>query len=305
MVYCALLGFLISVLVIPLLLLPGLFRSIHAGRGRPQEGPEPMTASEGRSHAVPRLGGLALSSAFLAVVVMVCLLRPTAVNGEHRESLHLVWGALAIGLIGVWDDYRRLGTTRKLLLQAVVAAGVFSQGIAVETFRIPLASPFCTEALWNGAITVLWLVSLTSLVHIMDRVTGLAGAVGLAIMALLAIAGYWASVEFPALCAAGMLGALAAFLLYSLPPARIRLGGGGSCLIGFLIASLTVQAASEGTALASSLTPFVVVTLLILGAGFAVLRRSLGSNTPLFPPEPKPATQPAAPFPQRGIKPHA
>jgi UDP-GlcNAc:undecaprenyl-phosphate GlcNAc-1-phosphate transferase len=298
MVFCWLLGCLISLLIIPLLLLPKLLHSIHARRSGQSGGP-----STERPRQVPRLGGFALAVAFVGVLLLIGLLRPVAINGEQGPAVHLVWGAFAISLIGVWDDYRGLGTTKRLLLQALVAAALFSQGVQAEPFHVPVSEPLSVESLCNGFITVLWLISLTSLVQIMDKVAGLAAAVGCTVMGLVALAGYWAGVDFPALCAAGMAGGLVGFLFYNFPPARIRLGGGGSCLIGFLIASLTTQAASEGTVFAGSLTPFLVVTLLTAGAAYAVLRRKLG-GTSVFPGGPKPTT-PSAPFPQRGVKPQA
>ena len=298
MVYSLVLGSLISLLVIPMLLLPALLRSIHERR-RADNRFEPGR----RAGSAPRLGGVALAVAFLGIVLLICLVHPAAISGEHRQSLHVIWGALAMLIIGTWDEYRRLGPLRKLLLQALTCAGLFSQGIQVEPFSAPVTSSILAEILCNGFITVLWLVSLTNLVQVIDKVIGLASIIGLTALALVGLAGYCAGVEFPALCAMGLVGALAGFSIYHLPPARIRLGNGGACLLGFLIAALTTLAASDGTILAGSVTPFAVVTLLILAAGFAVLRRSLGGASLLARP-PKPAARRAS-FPQRGIKPHA
>src|SRR5262249_19626995 len=104
-----------------------------------------------------------------------------------------------------------------------------------------------------------------------------------------------------ALCAVGMAGALAGFLVYNLPPARIRLGSAGASLIGFLIASLTILIAQGGTLLAASTVPFLAVLGVSAGAACALLRR--GWDAARWLPRGSKAAQAA--LPQRGVKPHA
>ena len=94
MVFCWLLGCLISLLIIPLLLLPRLLHSIHARRRGQSGGP-----STERPAQVPRLGGFALAVVFVGVLLLIGLLRPVAINGEQGPAVHLVWGAFAISLM--------------------------------------------------------------------------------------------------------------------------------------------------------------------------------------------------------------
>lgn len=292
MIVCLVLGLLISLFTIPLVLLPRLMDSIpgRSSGGRRSVRPRPTTA--------PRFGGMVLVSCFLGVVVLTSLLQPVAVSGSHLPVLNLVWAALAMAALGAWDDHKRLSTPHKFLLQAAVAGVLYLTGVQAEKFRAPLDSAFCLESLSNGFVTILWLVSLTNLVGVIDRVSGLAGAVSLALMTVLALAGRWAGTEFSALCASGMAGALIGFVIYNLPPSRIRLGGSGSGLLGFLLAALTMLVAAEGTTLATSLTPFIVITLLVTTAGFAVLRRTLVH--PSRPPHaPRAKTAHSAPVSQR------
>ena len=51
--------------------------------------------------------------------------------------------------------------------------------VQAEPFHVPVSEPLSLESLCNGFITVLWLISLTSLMQIMDKVAGLAAAVAL------------------------------------------------------------------------------------------------------------------------------
>jgi UDP-GlcNAc:undecaprenyl-phosphate GlcNAc-1-phosphate transferase len=290
MVFCLILGGLISALIIPVMLLPDLMHSIQLRKGKKKT-----------SAGSPRFGGVALVLAFLGVVVLSCLLRPSVLTGSESVTLHLIWGALAMVFLGVWNDYRHPGTIHLLVLQALVAAGLFAQGIQLESFEGVAAGVFSAEGLSSLVITVFWIVGLTNLPRLMDKVTGLAGSVGGLGLVLVTLAAYWSEASLVALWGAGMTGALAGFLFYNLPPSRVRLGGAGSSLIGFLLGSMTILAAGRTSAMGASVIPFFVVMLLILSAGFAVLRRDLGAVSLLSS---RRAGQGQG-LPQRGVKPHA
>jgi len=296
MVFCIVLGSVISLLIIPLILLPGLMGSIP-WRRRTHNRPVPRH----RGLPIPRHGGIALVLAFLGVVLLACFLKPQAIAGEYRASFHIVWATLLITAIGIWNDFRRFSTTQLLCLQALVAALLFSRGVHIESVNSHAGTHLTMQELWSGCVTVLWLVSLTNLVRLMDSVTGLASGISCLALGVLALAAHSSGVEFPAYCAIGMIGAVGTFLIYNLPPARIKLGGGGASLLGFLVGSLTVLASHEPTLLAASLAPFAIVTLLIAGAAFAVLRREF--QGPALPTPQKQYSRPT--FPQRGVKPHA
>ena len=262
-VFCLILGCLISVLIIPVMLLPDLMHSIQLRKGK----------KKGVA-GTPRFGGIALLVAFLGVVVLSCLLRPSLLTGRDNVHLHLIWGALAMFFLGVWNDYRQPGTLHLLVLQAVVAIGLFAQGIQLESFDGMAIGVLSVEGICSLAITVFWIVGLTNLPRLMDKVTGLAGSIGCLAFALVGTAAYWSGAQLPALWAAGMTGALLGFLFYNLPPTtRVRLGGAGSSLLGFLVGSLTILAVEHTPALGAAATPFFVMLLLILSASFAVLRR--------------------------------
>jgi len=291
-VFCLILGCLVSVLIIPVMLLPDLMHSIQLRKGKKKG-----------AVGAPRFGGIAVMTAFLGVVLLSCLLRPSSLAGPENSQLHLVWGALAMFFLGVWNDYRQPGTLHLLLLQAAVAAGLFTQGIQLESFDGVAVSAFSVEGLCSLLITVFWIVGLTNLPRLMDRVTGLAGSVcGLA-FALVTLTAYWSEAPLAAYWAAGVTGALLGFLFYNLPPVtRVRLGGAGASLLGFLVGSLTILGADRSPALGATVTPFLVLTLLSLSAAFAVLRRDLSLFAIIHSGS---RAREGSGLSQRDIKPHA
>lgn len=256
MLYCLLLGCLISLLIIPLMLLPGLKRALPLlGRRRDSDDPRKEALP------IPRLGGVALAAAFVGVSLLICFLYPASWAEKGRITLGIVWTALAMFFVGIWDDLRPLGAGRKLLVQTLISIAACVQGIHLEAFGSPLQGITSHLGVWSWVITVLWLVALTKLFHRFDAINGLAGGVGFVVLSLLAYAGASAGVGFPALCAIGMAGALLGFLVYNLPPARIYMGGGGAGLIGFLIANFSIVDPDKHTSMAAIL----VLALPLLG----------------------------------------
>jgi len=262
MLYCLLLGCLISLLVIPLMLLPGLKRAL------PLLGPRRYFNDDPRKEAllVPRLGGVALAAAFVGVSFLSCILYPAGWAANGRMILGIVWTALAIFFVGVWDDIRPMGTGRKLLVHTLIAIAACVHGNRLGAFGSPLQGITSQLGVWSWVITVLWLVALTNLFHRFDAINGLAGGVGFLLLSLLAYAGEAAGGGFPTLCAIGMAGALMGFLVYNLPPTRIYMGGGGAGLIGYLIANLSIAGPDQE----SSMAVMLVILLPLLGMCLAI-----------------------------------
>jgi len=101
-------------------------------------------------------------------------------------------------------------------------------------------------------------------------------------MILLAAVG--TGIEIVALTAAGMAGALLAFLRFNFPPAKIYLGNGGAYFLGFLIGGLTIDNSHKGTVVAALIAPLFVLALPILDASLALVRRGL-HGLPLLRPD--------------------
>ncbi|MEO1236320.1 MAG: MraY family glycosyltransferase, partial [Planctomycetota bacterium] len=128
------------------------------------------------------------------------------------------------------------------------------------------------------AVSVAWVVVVTNAMNFLDNMDGLAAGVGLVAgglyLAATLIGGQW----FVAALAALLCGALAGFLVFNLPPARLYLGDGGSLVVGLLLAVISVRttyvAPPEGAlAAAGSVSG---------GAWFGVLMPVLVLAVPLY-----------------------
>jgi UDP-GlcNAc:undecaprenyl-phosphate GlcNAc-1-phosphate transferase len=90
-------------------------------------------------------------------------------------------------------------------------------------------------------VTVVWIVVVTNAMNFLDNMDGLTGGVTVIAGGLFMVAAMMTEQWFVAGTLAVLVGATAGFLLFNMPPAKIFLGDGGSLVIGFTLAVLTVR----------------------------------------------------------------
>jgi UDP-GlcNAc:undecaprenyl-phosphate GlcNAc-1-phosphate transferase len=190
---------------------------------------------------VPYLGGVAV---FVALAVVVA---PTHVS-------YLLPLGLAAAL-GIADDVRGLSPAIRLLSQVTIGciAGIVA----------PAPGPA------GLIVTALLVVVLVNAVNLIDGMDALASCV-VAVSAL----GFAAIGGDARILAFAVCGALAGFLLFNRPPARIYLGDGGSYLLGTAIAMLSASALATDYSAVWIALPFLV-GLPLADVAIAITRRFL------------------------------
>src|SRR5437868_7682732 len=249
-----------AALAIVLLLTPAVGRSARYLRliDRPQEG-------ERKRSQIPRLGGLAL---FLGVFVPSLAFLP--LNGELRGVL---LGAAVATTVGAIDDFRHLRWWQKLGGQVLAAAIPTWFGVYVHAFTFPVVGIHQLPS-WVGVpLTVVAIVAVMNMVNFLDGLDGLAAGV-------CAISGFtFAVIELSlgrigaALLAAIVCGACLGFLRHNFYPARIFMGDSGALLLGYTLATISVQGLLKTAALATLVLPLLVLAVPLLDTSFVVARR--------------------------------
>lgn len=169
---------------------------------------------------VPILGGAAVVGSALGAAGLLGSL----IGGWLLGAVLL---ALVVGLV---DDLRPLPAWVRAGCQAVAGLFLVAAGLRLEALG-PL----------GAAGVVLAAVASANAVNLLDGQDGLAG--GLALMAALGLAALAAGSRIPEAPELGLAlaGALAGFLVWNRPPARIFLGNGGAYGLGVLLAALAAM----------------------------------------------------------------
>lgn len=224
-----------------------------------------------------RIGGAPIfGSLLLGVAVMMATHRMAWANWMPV----LICNAL-IFCVGVIDDLKPLGARVKLAGQIVTALVLFAMGLSIDVLSNPFGEGWVPLGWWSLPLTLLWLVSIPNIINLIDGMDGLAGGFGLFLSLTLAFVGYISNQADVVLASLVMAGALAGFLFFNFPPAKIFLGDGGAYLIGFFVASVSLKSSNKGSIIAALLVIIIALGIPILDTTFAILRRAI-RGVPIF-----------------------
>ena len=196
--------------------------------------------------------------------------------GKANDLLIVLGAGLALHLVGLWDDKKRLGPLVKLIAQFVIA-------IVVAVFADIRVEFFIENQVVTTALSVVWIVLIINVFNFLDNMDGLsAGVAGIASVVLFAAAALSGQVFIGALGLV-FIGSLLGFLIFNFPPAKIFMGDCGSLVVGYFIAILTLRTTyyhqEEGGGFYVVLMPLVVMAVPLYDfASVTFLRISQGKS---------------------------
>lgn len=232
-----------------------------------------------KSHekVVSRLGGLPIFATLIAGLAFAMM---------NLESFPSDWWPLLlcntlIFVLGFLDDVKPLGAKWKLLGQVGAAAILYALGESIDIISSPVGNGSISLGWLAPVVTILWLVAIPNIINLIDGMDGLATGFGLFMCVTLAFIGHFSGRADVVMMAAVMAGALAGFLMFNFPPAKIFLGDGGAYLIGFFIASVSLSTSQKGYVVGALFVMVIALGIPILDTLFAILRRAV-RGVPLF-----------------------
>lgn len=187
------------------------------------------------SHPTPRGGGIAVVLTFLGALLILYWV------GEipYQYAVALLVSGFIVAVIGFLDDHGHVNARWRLAVHLVAAIiVVYCAG------GLPVISLFGYAAdfsIWGWLLAVIAIVWILNLFNFMDGIDGIAG-----FEAISATVGMWvllSQLDTPAWLLQIHLYlacAVAGFLIWNHPPARIFMGDAGSGFIGLMLASLTL-----------------------------------------------------------------
>jgi len=238
------------------------------------------------SSPVPLAGGFAVLTGILlplavgAVLLKLGIVKISSagliVHGIDRRAIELAvlaLGAVAITILGWFDDKHELKALPKFIGQILIAVAV-----AAVCKRITL---FVPSVAFSYAVTILWLLTVINAFNFMDNMNGLCaglGAIGAFIFALIAATNgeYLVAITGFLMC-----GALVGFLPWNFPDARAFLGDAGSHLTGYLLAVMAILPhfyTKQNPRPLAVLSPLLVLAIPLLDLAQVSLFRTLNKK---------------------------
>jgi len=225
--------------------------------------------NERSSHSIPtpRGGGVAIVVAFaLALPLLV-----SAGLFEQAAMIGILGAGLLVAVIGFADDHGHIAA-RWRLLGHFIAAGwalFWIKGLA----PVSLFGALVDLRLLGELLAVIYLVWMLNLYNFMDGIDGLASAE--AISVCLAVCVVYAWCGHPDLIGGALVlaTAVAGFLCWNFPPARIFMGDAGSGFLGMVLGVMALQAAWEKPELLWSW--LILLGVFIVDATWTLVRRLL------------------------------
>ncbi|MFJ3375027.1 glycosyltransferase family 4 protein [Pseudomonas sp. NPDC086112] len=195
--------------------------------------------NERSSHSVPtpRGGGVA--------IVVACSLALPVLGGMGylggASLLGVLGGGLLIAIIGFADDHGHIDAKWRLLGHFIAAAWTlyWLNGLA----PIQLFGERVDLSVIGSVLAAFYLVWMLNLYNFMDGIDGLASAEAICACLGMSLV-YWCfdatSLIWGPLV---LIGAVAGFLCWNFPPARIFMGDAGSGFLGFILGALALESA--------------------------------------------------------------
>lgn len=182
----------------------------------------------------------------------------------------LVSGA-ALFAIGWYDDWAPMSAIAKMVTSLAVAA------FFVMTLTGFIGTPLQASL---TIVAILVFAGIDNAINLLDNMDGLAGSV--AAMAAVALAVTFRTELGPAVVAVllALAGALAGFLWWNRPPARLFMGNCGSLCVGGVIAACAILAVARAGTFQAFIAAVLILVVPIFDSAFVVLlRRFAGRST--------------------------
>ena len=228
----------------------------------------PNSIHKSHKKPVPYLGGVAIIIGVIVVSYSSSLIS-NFTSDTFWLATSVLGPALALGIVGLWDDLKNLSPLPRFIAQSV--AGVFTASILIITDNV--GNPTGSD-IFDSLITVVWVVGICNSINFFDNLDG--GAAGTVAISSIALAYLALSGDQYLIAALSTVtaGATLGFLVWNKSPAKIYMGDAGALFLGVLLATLTVRFEPDTQSQISSyLIPVFLIAIPILDTTVAVLSR--------------------------------
>jgi UDP-GlcNAc:undecaprenyl-phosphate GlcNAc-1-phosphate transferase len=172
----------------------------------------------------------------------------------------------------------------KLGGQIGAAAIAIDFGVRIDRFTFPILG-IHDLPVWAGVVlTLIWIVAIMNMVNFLDGLDGLAAGICGISGATFAVIALSLGKPEAAVLSAIIAGSCLGFLRHNFYPARIFMGDSGALLMGFLLATVSIQGLLKTAATVALFFPLFALAVPIFDTSFVLLRR-LKHREPLYLPD--------------------
>ena len=198
-----------------------------------------------KDHKIPivRLGGISIFSGF--IISNSAFFTISALAGDYifvnKQFLILLLGVIIFFLIGLTEDlFENIDPILRLFIQFASSSLIWSQGLRINGISLNIFGNSDNNLIFSDFIslifTSIFIVGIVNAINWIDGLDGLAGGISLISLTTMAFM-ITPSYIFVSFC---LIGSCVAFLRFNYHPASIIMGDGGSYLLGFSLASLSI-----------------------------------------------------------------
>jgi UDP-N-acetylmuramyl pentapeptide phosphotransferase/UDP-N-acetylglucosamine-1-phosphate transferase len=226
---------------------------------------------------IPMSGGVAM---FLAMAVGFLFFVLFA-EGADPALWAVLGGAALIVAVGLVDDlskarFKEFPVWPRLMVQILAATLAFVAGVRFTGFMNPLTETYVYLPLaLQYILTVLWFVGLITAFNFMDGLDGLSGLLALVSGTTFFVVALHMGQPESAFMSVIFVAAVAGFLRYNLPPARVYMGDSVAYLLGFMLAAISLHGAFKQATVISLAIPVLAMGVPIFDSILVVVRRVL------------------------------
>ncbi len=189
------------------------------------------TPSQRKIHKEPvsPFGGVAI---FLAVIISSCIFWPY--EGTNNDLYSIVAASIIIFFLGLKDDLVGISPKKKFIGEILAAAIlVFKQDLLINSFH-SLFGLHQISPLFSLVLTFLTIILIINAYNLIDGIDGLSSSLGCLSTFIFGTFFFLTNQLHYAVLCSSLLGALVAFLLFNIHPAKVFMGDTGSLILGLI-----------------------------------------------------------------------
>ena len=240
---------------------------------------------------IPRLGGLSIFLGLIGAFIVLSIDRDLNLGIGNIYTLIML--SIGFFLIGFVDDLFNISPWPRLVIQITLASIAWFQNIRIESIDLTYLNIgidfFFLPKLLSFLLTIIWIVGLTNAINWIDGLDGL--AIGVSLIGVIGL--IFINFKLKQYDTLFILLPIAAsslpLLKYNFYPAKILMGDGGSYLLGFLLAFVSIISTtrypfgSTETFATAIYVPAILFSIPIFDMFFVIFSRVLDKRSPFLP----------------------